>query len=97
MVWVLAFEPLVPCDFAHMHYNESGRLYTLCPKQIQGFEYHSLIECFAFDHIRPHFPHIIDQAQSLFFSQPQCALSIATFISKVLEHRDLLLTFTRIT
>ena len=36
------------------------------------------------------------QTQSLheFLSQPQCALSIATFIGKVLEHRGSLLTFT---
>ena len=79
--------------------DESGRLCTLCPKQVWESEYHTLIQCFAFDHIRPCFPHIFDQAQSLheFLSQPQCALSIATFIGKVLEHRDLLLTFTHIT
>ena len=70
--------------------DESGRLCTLCPKQVQESEYHTSIQCF---------PHIFNQAQSLhgFLSQPQCALSIATFIGKVLEHRDLLLTFTRIT
>ena len=53
----------------------------------------------AFDRIQSWFPHIFDQAQSLheFLSQPQCALSIATFSGRVLEHRDLLLTFTRIT
>ena len=34
-----------------------------------------------FDHIQPCFPHIFNQAQPLheFLSQPQCALSIATF------------------
>ena len=69
------------------------------PKQARESEYQTLIQCSAFDYIRPCFPHIFDQAQSLheFLSQPQCALSIATFIGKVLEHRDLLLTFTRIT
>ena len=52
------------------------------------FGYHTLIQCSAFDHIRAFFSHIFDQAQSLheFPSQPQCALSIATFIGKVLEH-----------
>ena len=53
----------------------------------------------VFDHIRACFPHIFDQSQSLhkFLSQPQCALSIATFIGKVLEHWESLLTFTFIT
>ena len=76
-----------------------NRLCTLCPKQVQESEYHTLIQCSAFDHIRPCFPHLFDRVQSLheFISQPQCALSIATFISKVLEHRESLLTFTRIT
>ena len=41
-------------------------------------------------HIQPCFPHLFDWVQSLheFLSQPQCALSIATFIGKVLEHRE---------
>ena len=71
--------------------DESGRLCTLCPKQVWESEYHTLIQCSAFDHIRPGFPHIFDQAQSLheFLSQLQCALSIATFIGKVLEHQDI--------
>ena len=45
---------------------------------------------------RPCFPHMFHHTQSLheFLSQPQCALSIATFISEVLEHRELPLTFT---
>ena len=79
--------------------NKSGRLWTLFSKQVREFENHTFIQCSSFDHIRPCFPHIFDQSQSLheFLSQPQCALSIATFIGKVLEHRDLLLTFTRIT
>ena len=79
--------------------DESGRLCTLCPKQVRESEYHTLIQCSAFDHIRPCFPHLFDRVQSLheFISQPKCALSIATFISKVLEHRESLLTFTRIT
>ena len=79
--------------------DESGRLCTLCPKQVQESEYHNLIQWSAFDYIQPCFPHIFDQPQSLheFLSQPQCALLIATFIGKVLEHRDSLLTFTRIT
>ena len=41
------------------------------------------------------FVHIFDQAQS--YSQPQCALLIATFIGKALKHRELLLTCTRTT
>ena len=59
--------------------DESGRLCTLCPKQVQESKYHTLIQCSTFDHIRPCFPHIFDQAQSLheIFSQPECALSIA--------------------
>ena len=75
--------------------DESGRLCTLCSKQVQEFEYHTLIQCYAFDHIRPCFPHIFDQAKSLheFLSQPQCALLIATFNDKVLEHRDFLHTY----
>ena len=79
--------------------DESGRLCTFCPKQVRESEYHTLIQCSAFDHIRPCFPHLFDRAQSLheFLSQPRCALSIATFIGKVLEHRESLLTFTRIT
>ena len=79
--------------------DESGRLCTLCPKQVWESEYHTLIQCSAFDHIRLCFPHLFDWVQSLheFISQPQCALSIATFISKFLEHRESLLTFTRIT
>ena len=105
----LLFEPLLPCDLAHMHCDvrrvvrdtsdESGQLCTLCPKQVRESEYRTLIQCFAFDHIRPCFPHIFNQAQSLheFLSQPQCALSIATFLGKVLEHRESLVTFTCIT
>ena len=79
--------------------DESGRLCTLFLKQVRESKYHTLIQCSIFDHIRPCFPHIFDQAQYLheFLSQPQCALSIATFIGKVLEHRDLLITFTHIT
>ena len=41
--------------------DESGRLCTLCPKQVQESKYHTLIQCSAFDHIRPCFPHIFDQ------------------------------------
>ena len=76
--------------------DESGRLCTLCPKQARESKYHTLIQCFTFDHIRPCFPQIFDQAQFLheFLSQPKCALSIATFIGKVLEHQESLLTFT---
>ena len=45
--------------------DQSGRLCTLCPKQVRESEYHSLIQCSAFEHIQPCFPHIFDQAQSL--------------------------------
>ena len=31
--------------------DESGRLCTLCPKQVRESEYHTLIQCSAFDHI----------------------------------------------
>ena len=66
----------------------SGRLYTLCSKQVQEFEYPTLIKCSTFYHIRLCFPHIFDQTQSSheFISQSQCALSIATFIGEVLKH-----------
>ena len=78
--------------------DESGRVCTLCSKQVQESEYHTLIQCSSFDNIRSCFPHIFNQAQSLheFLSQPQCALFIGTFIGKVFERRDLLFTFTRI-
>ena len=42
--------------------DESGWLCTLCPKQVWEAEYHTLIQCYAFDHIQPCFPHIFDQA-----------------------------------
>ena len=32
--------------------DQSGRLCTLCPKQVRESEYHTLIQCSAFDHIR---------------------------------------------
>ena len=80
--------------------DESGQLCTLYPKQEQVREpkYHTLIQCATFDHIRPCFPRIFNQTKSLheFVSQPQSALSIATFIGNVLEHREFLLTFTYI-
>ena len=83
----------------HRTSDESGRLCTLCPKQVRESEYHTSIHFSAFYHIRPCFPHIFGQAQSLreFLSQPQCALSIAIFIGNVLEHWESLLTFTRVT
>ena len=77
--------------------DESHRQCTLCPKKVRESEYHTLIQCSAFDHIWPCFRRLFDRVQSLheFLSQPQCALSIATFIGKVL-HRESLVTFTRI-
>ena len=79
--------------------DESGRLCTLCHKQVRGSKYDTFIQCSSFDHILPCFPHLFDRLQSLhnFLSQPQCALSIATFIGKFLEHRESLLTFICIT
>ena len=88
------------CETGHWGTSdESGRLCTLFPKQVWESKYHTLVKCSAFDHIRPCFLHIFDEPQSLheFLSQPQCALLIATFIGKVLENRESLLTFTRIT
>ena len=37
--------------------DESGRLCTLCAKQVWESEYHTLMQCFAFDHIGPCSPH----------------------------------------
>ena len=66
------------------------------PKQVQEYEYHTLIQWSILKHIRQCFPHILDQAQSFYeyFSQPQCALSIATFTRKFLEHQESQLTST---
>ena len=56
----LPFEPLLPCNIAHAlrcetgrwaTSDESGRLCTLCPKQVRESEYHTLIQCSTFDHI----------------------------------------------
>ena len=77
------------CEMGHWGpSDESGRLCILCPKQARESKNHALIQCSAFDHIQLCFPHIFDQPLSLheFLSQPQHALSIATFICKVLEH-----------
>ena len=103
----LPFKPLLPCDLAHMHCDVRGGIGTQVMRvvdyahfSLNMFESLSitlkLIQCFAFDHIQPCFLHIFHQAQSLheFLSQPQCALSIATFIGKVLEHQESLPTFT---
>ena len=54
--------------------DESGRLCTLCPKWVWEFEYHDLIQCSAFDHIRPCFPKSLRPS-------PQCALSINMYFS----------------
>ena len=51
----------------------------------------------TFDHIRPWFPHIFDQTQSLheFLSTTtMCTLRLHTFVGKVLEHWESLLIFT---
>ena len=66
-------------------------------KQVRDFEWLAIAR-FALNKfeilIRPCFPHIFNRTRSLheFLSQPQCALSIATFIGKVLEHQESLLT-----
>ena len=72
-------------DHAHFALNKFGSLSITLS--------YNALPLITFDYA---FPHIFEQTQSLpeFFSQSQCALSIATFISKVLEHRDSLLTFT---
>ena len=65
--------------------DESGRLCTLCPEQVQESEYNTLIQCSAFDHIRPCFPHIFDQAQSFctnFSHNHNVHSRFATFIGK---------------
>ena len=38
--------------------DESGQLWTLCRKEVRESEYHTLIQCSAFDNIQPFFPHI---------------------------------------
>ena len=40
-------------------------LCTFCPKQVWESEYHTLIQCYTFDHIWLCFPHIFNQTQSL--------------------------------
>ena len=74
--------------------EESHRLCTLCPNRVQESEAHTLLECPAFDHIRTRFPHIFSHGLSLhiFLAQPHCALSIATLISHILEHRESLIS-----
>ena len=76
--------------------KELNWLCTLCPQQVWESEYHTLLECSAFDHIRACFPHIFSHELSLhtFLSQPQCGLSIATLISTILEHREALISST---
>ncbi|MCO5579120.1 hypothetical protein L7F22_032972 [Adiantum nelumboides] len=74
--------------------EEFHRLCTLCPQQVRESEYHTLLECSAFAHIRACFPHIFSHGLSLhtFLSQPRCGLSIATLISTILEHRESLIS-----
>ncbi|MCO5575516.1 hypothetical protein L7F22_029317 [Adiantum nelumboides] len=74
--------------------EEFHRVCTLCPQQVRESEYHTLLECSAFAHIRACFPHIFSHGLSLhtFLSQPQCGLSIATLISTILEHRESLIS-----
>ena len=55
-------------------------------------EYHSFIQCITFDR----FPHIFKPTLE-FLPLSQYAFSIVTFISKVLEYRELLLTLSYIT
>ena len=84
------------CEMQHWGTSdESNLLCTLFPKQVQYFDYHTSIECPAFDHIRLCFPHTF-QTQFLheFLSQSQCILNYA-FIGKVLKHwKESLLIFT---
>ena len=102
-------EPFLPCDLPQSdHYDVRwavmsisdkvvSLLSTLFPKQIQESKYPKLIQCcYVFDCIWLCFPHIFNQTKSLhdFFSQLKCVLSITALISKVLEHRELLLTST---
>ena len=53
---------LPPCNLAHTHYDvrqdvqgthdENNGLFTLCPKQVYEYEYHTFIQCSGFDHIQ---------------------------------------------
>ena len=76
--------------------HESDRLCTLCSLQVRESEYHTLIECSTFAHIRTCFTQIFSQDQGLhtFLTQPQCGLSIATLITTILEHRESLFSPT---
>ena len=73
-------------DFLPMH---------ICPKKV--WESNIILWCNTiFDHIWICFPHIFDPTQSWhdFLLWSLCAMSITTFINKVFEHSDSLLTIT---
>ena len=72
------------CDTWHWGTSDvSGRLCTLCLKQVQECEYYTLFYITICEWLW--FQHIFDQTQSLheLLSQSQWPLSIATYISKV--------------
>ena len=76
------------CEMGHWGTSdESGRVCTACLKQVRESKYHTLIQCFTFYHIRPCFPHMFDQAQSLqeFLSWPhvqsRLQLSLVKFLN----------------
>ena len=104
----LPFEPLLPWDLAYMHYNvrrgvgaQVMRVAGYANFSLNKFEslsitlWYNALPLIIFDHAF----HISSTEPNpcTNLSQPQCALSIATFIGKFLEHRESLLTFTHIT
>ena len=78
--------------------EEALRLCTLCALQVRESKHHTLLECSAFGHIRIHFPQLFSENHLLysFLSQPNRGLSISAFITKILEHRELLMSLTPI-
>ena len=74
--------------------EELHRICTFCHMQVRETEYHTLIECPAYTHIRELFPHLFTKVHTInsFISQPSSELSIATFTTAVLAHRESITT-----
>ena len=72
------------------------RLCTSCHMHTPELEHHTLLVCLTYTHIRELFPHLFDRTHTLesFLSQPSSTISIATFITKVLAHRETITTKT---
>ena len=72
------------------------RLCTSCHMHTPESEHHTLLVCPTYTHIRELFPHLFDRTHTLesFLSQPSSTISIATFITKVLAHRETITTKT---